>query len=34
MNVLHFGIADLVLLLGFIVFTAGVVAMNFVPFFI
>ena len=34
MNVLHFGIADLVLLLGFIVFTAGVVAMNFVPFFL
>ena len=34
MNVLHFGIADLVLFLGFILFTAGVVAMNYVPFFI
>ena len=33
MNVLHFGSADLILFIGFVIFTAGTVAMNYVPFF-
>lgn len=33
MSILHFGIADLILFIGFAVFTGGIVAMNHVPFF-
>ncbi len=33
MNTLRFGICDLILLIGFVLFTGGIVAMNYVPFF-
>jgi len=32
MNILHFGIADLVLLIGFAAFTAGIILTNYIPF--
>ena len=32
MNVLHFGLPDLILLIGFAAFTAGIILMNRVPF--